>query len=234
MFTVTTKAATTGLTTLKALKIELGITNGDEDEYLKTQIDRVSRMIFSYLKVSMAEDGSVNLGRETIVETFRLHKIQGRGGYYAGGSGIAFNGNDEKPVSKLLLARRPVTAIASVVEDGVTLDAGDYEVEGAAGMLARLFADRPRDWCAQKTVVTYTAGWLLPNDDLRNLPQDIEDAAISLIKAARYSRRRDPMVKSQEIPGVMKTDWWVGGVGDEAFPAEIAGRLDPYRSILIP
>ena len=57
--------------------------------------------------------------------------------------------------------------------------------------------------------------------------------AIDLISAARFGRLRDPLVKGEEVPGVMRTDYWVGSVGNGSMPPDLTARLDPYRNLRV-
>lgn len=211
MFVVSGIAGGSALTTLEAVKAALDISSTAEDTFLGTLITRASAAITRYIGVAAANDGSRRLGRETLVETFRPQSCLGA----------------------LVLSRHPVSDIASVSEAGTALETGDYEL---AGRLLRRLTDEDElsQWAAAKIVVTYTAGWVLPGTAGRDLPEDIEDAAIRLIKAARSARTRDPLVKAEDVPGVLRTDYWVGSVGDVAsLPPDVADILDGYRTLAV-
>lgn len=213
MLTVSSVAEATALTTLEELKAQLSITATDEDAYLESQITRSSAAICTYLNVAAATDGSRTLGRETLIETFRLDKYQ----------------------PELVLARYPVTSIASVVEDGTTLTAAEYEVR-SGGVLVKLTTDDDETcWPPLKVVVTYTAGWLLPDQDGRTLPEDIEDAAIGLIKAVRFNRTRDPNLRGENILESLYsyTLFAPSENKDGIMPADVASLLEPYRNVNI-
>lgn len=219
MLTNTTPATATDLTTLDVVKAQLNILSDDEDDILEAEIASTSAMICNYLEIASANDGSRTLGRETLVETIR--RSQG-GSRPRSGDGRA-----------IMLARYPVVSITSVVEDGTALVATDFELDGAKGLLTRLADDIVSDWTAMKVVVTYVAGWLMPGQVNRNLPTDIEDVAIGLIGAGRFARLRDPLVKGEEIPGVLRTDYWVGSIGNGSMPPDLAAQLDPYRNVRV-
>lgn len=225
MFTVTTAATSTDLTTLAAVKLDLGIIGTDEDVYISSQIPRITSAIVSYLNIAQASDGTNTVGRETLTETFRQKDA------YRFGDGIR-----DVNVEKLILSRYPVTSIVSVVENGITLDPSLYEIDGSTGIILRFDSiGYQRNWCFRKCVVTYIAGWLLPGDSGSTLPHDIENAAICLLKSTRAARTRDPLVKSEDIPGVLSTTYWVGTTRTEvgALPPEIASMLDGYRNVPI-
>ena len=88
---------------------------------------------------------------------------------------------------------------------------------------------------AYPSVVTYTAGWLLPGDDGRNLPPVIESGCMSLISTSRAGRGRDPLAKSRNHPR-RDLDRILGrpgrrrlGAGASGMPPDIDSRLSIYR-----
>ena len=132
----------------------------------------------------------------------------------------------------LHLARWPNVALASIGEDGVTLAADDWELDAATGELWRLDgADRRVAWPAAKIVVAYAAGYLLPGDPQRDLPEDLERACLETVKARWFARLRDPLVKSEQVQGITSADYWVPstGDGDPGLPPSVVGLLQRYR-----
>jgi hypothetical protein len=223
MFTVATPADIKMLTTLDTVKTDLKISGTGEDAYLLEKISQASASVCAYLRVPMAADGSITLASEGLIQTFRF---EGSGRQIYSGVG-AFN-----PRKHLILARKPVTAIASVVVDSTTLDPSDYEIDGANGLLSRLRRDQLSSWHGcRKIVVTNTAGWLLPDQGGdRTLPYDIEKAVIDLVKLARSARTRDPLLKAVEVVDIDRKEYWVGGTpGSTTLPPDIAATLDPWR-----
>lgn len=132
-------------------------------------------------------------------------------------------------LSELLLSRFPVSSITTVEVDGVTLDADEYEIASDSGILYRLSSDCRIEWNASKIVVTYDGGYAL----LGELPREIERAVVLLIKFYRYTLARDPLVKRENIPGVIETEYWVTTDGTAAMPKEVTDLLDPHRSLTI-
>lgn len=215
MLTVSTAAATTALTTRATAKTRLEITDTSEDYYLDALLAGVSSVISTYLNIVPASDGTRTLGRETLVHTFR--NISGTG------------------LKSIMLARYPVTSITSVYEDGVLTDPTLYEVDGATGIVTKLdSAGDPTRWCFRKCVVTFVAGWKLPGDTGRTLPQDIEEAALDLIKAVRASRTRDPSLRSENIlSGLYSYTLFDSSSSTQSIPASIATVLDGYRNVSV-
>ena len=131
--------------------------------------------------------------------------------------------------AKVILSRGPVTVIASVVEDGIELtEDEDFECDYASGILTRLCNDYERRWCFRSLVVTYTAGYTL----LTTLPDDNERAAQLLVKGYRSAASRDPLLKSEEIPGVLSQSWWVDST-NKGLPSDVESLIAPYRFIAI-
>lgn len=199
--TVTTAPAATRLTTIEAVKIEMAIEDGQADTWIIQAIARATTAIGTWLNRDLA--------RATESEQFRLAGRQRRLG----------------------LARYPVESIATIVEDGVTLSGSDYELEHAIGWLHRLDgADNLTFWPATKIVVAYVGGYVMPGQSGRNLPEDIERAAILLIKAWWFARNRDSMVKAEIIPDVLETQYWVDAQGESAgLPPDVTALLASYR-----
>lgn len=212
MFNVTTAAEVRDLTTLERVKAVLGISGTGEDTYLDILIPQVSAFVCDYLQVAEAEDGSKTLARETLVETFMLREA--------------------RPL--LQLARAPVVSITSIYEDDgdIALTSDDYQATKASGFLRRMAIGSPGLWCARKVVVTYEAGWVLPDNPGRNLPEPIEAAVFDLVKNARAIRSRSADVKVVDIPDVERIEYFANIMNiDGGMPAETAAKLAPYIRI---
>lgn len=201
MLTVTVPADSHRLTTLAAVKGELRLTGGADDEFLSDLIDRASAAVRRWCNRIFAA--------ETVRETFR----------------------PTAPADTMALSRWPLVSVVSIIEAGTTLAAAAFEAEHDVGFVYRLTAsDDRRTWPAAKVVVEYRAGFLLPGESGRTLPEDVEQAAIMLVKMAWFARTRDPLVKSEDIDGVLSATYWVGGFGGgAALPSDVAGLLTPYR-----
>lgn len=148
-------------------------------------------------------------GKETVRETFRAYNVE-----------------------RICLQRNPVTSITSVVEDGVTLvENTDFVVDYDSGIITRLCGDYETRWNFRTLVITYAAGY----DLLGTLPIAIERATITMVKQFRSAAARDPLLKSEEIPGVLSQTFWVGGTGDRSngIPHEVETMIAPYRNIAI-
>jgi hypothetical protein len=203
ILTVVTPATKFDLTVLATVKEELGIATLDttHDAQLARLIHEASIACATYCDLVFAE--------EAVAETFRL----------------------TCSTDTLLLARRPVSTVTSIAEDGVALAAADYAVDAVKGFLYRLDGDGGLStWSGSKIVVTYTGGYAL----LDSLPRDIERACISLIKTMFFQTTRDPLVRSVDVPGVMAETFWVGSIGDNgALPPNVTALLNPYRRLYI-
>lgn len=200
ILTVITPAESYDLTVLATVKAELGIIGTSEDVQIAKYIAQASGAIASYCNRVFAE--------ETVTETFRNRS--------SGGT-----------LRSIILQRSPVTEIDAVALDDVELVANtDYEFDGESGILSRICGGYRSTWSFRTLVVQYTAGYEL----VGTLPLPIERACISLTKQYRSSASRDPLVKGEEIPGVLKTDYWIGGVGaNGALPPDVIDLVAPYR-----
>jgi hypothetical protein len=210
MLTITSPATNRHLTTLDAAKIELGLSDTSQDSVLGTMIDQMSSLVETYCNRVFA--------LETVSETMRLPQ-----------------GRLDRPIPgvKLLqLERWPVVSVSSVYENGTLLDGLNWYVDLSLGHLFRLDDGKKICWTNEIITVAYQAGYVLPGDTGRNLPADIELATLELIRTRFLTKGRDPTIRSVNIPGVMQTDYWVGGMSDNgAIPPNVAGILDQYRVV---
>lgn len=203
--TVAEPASDTALTTLTRVKLELNITTTASDVVLQDKIDEASDDIEASL--------GFRLVRETAVETFWFEMY------------------DSYP-DKLVLDRTPVVSIASVVVDDITMDSSLYRLDAKTGELFALnSAGYPFSWFFFKSVViTYDGGWILPDATNSDLPKGIEGACIDLVSSFWAAKGRDPAVKSEELPGVISKQYWVGAVGEDGeLPPSVVMKLSPWR-----
>ncbi len=208
ILTVTAAAESFDLVTSEDVQLELGYATS-EQAWIDAKITRASAAVATHCKRVFA--------KQTYSELFR----------------------PDRSVEALVLAEYPVRSVTSVTVDGTALETTDYEVDPASAMVYRLCGDARICWYGCKITVAYIAGYVLPDtvpdedeetDDVPDLPQDIQDAMILLMSSARAAKGRDPTLKSEDIPGVRSSSWWIGGVGDDtaAFPPEVAALLAPH------
>jgi hypothetical protein len=132
----------------------------------------------------------------------------------------------------LILSRRPVSAISSVTIDGdEAVDPSLYELDAEPALLYLLDpAGFRREWHGMYVRVLYTAGYEL----LTTLPRSIERACLILLRHRQATGDRDPTIRQENVAGVLDTQYWIGGLGeDKAMPPEACALLDPYREIPI-
>lgn len=221
ILSVITPAATTALTTLAAVKTDLGLTTSTDDDYLTSLILRVSGTIAGWI--------GRPLGVQSLVETCR----QAHGSYHAFYPYPPSYGARSSLASRpLVLSCVPVVAISDVSEDGTSLTTDDYEIDSASGLLWRLSGSVRCAWAASSVVVTYDAGFVLPQDGgTRTLPIAVEEAALSLIRNNYHARYRDPQVILELTEGVGRTGW-SPTLSTTALDDGIKALLAPYRSIV--
>ncbi|HLL28577.1 MAG TPA: hypothetical protein VKT73_13115 [Xanthobacteraceae bacterium] len=202
--TVNTPASSIDLTTRDAVKGEFGITGTAEDTQLATWITQASAII--------AKECNAVFGAEDVTQTF-AHVI-------------AF-GTQRRGSPELNLLRFPVIEIESLTEDGITLEEDtDFSVDKETGILYRLTGGSVRDWWARDITVTYQGGYSLPGSS----PPELARACTIFVRHMRASARRDPLVKSVNVPNVIQRDYWVGPVGQNAaLPPEVDALLTEWR-----
>lgn len=130
--------------------------------------------------------------------------------------------------SLVLPWRTPVSEIASIVEDAVTLAEGVDFRSMPGGVLERLRNDAVISWSRAKIVVEFTAGYDLPAE----VPDDLEAAAIEQVKFWYASRKRDPSVRSETVPDVYQGAYSVAGgdsIGASGLLVSVEGVLSAYK-----
>lgn len=202
--TVTGANSNKALATLARVKSELGITGSTNDALLTSKILEASSDIEGHL--------ARTLRKETISELFW------------GLRGCA---------DALILDRNPVASITSVTVDDVLLDASEYRLDGAAGLLYRLSDGSPSKWSFGKAVtVVYIAGFKMPDEGSdTDLPPALQAACVELVSSYWASRGRDPSVREEDIPGVLRTVYWVGGAGE--LPPSVETKIGPWRKLVL-
>lgn len=206
-------AAARRLTT--AAKVQAVLFGGatTDTALIETLIDRVSASAARYCNIASDPAGVVpTLGRETCRATWRP-LMTGRG------------------CMLLLPWRFPVTTISEVVEDGVSLDAGNYELRAGA-MLERLNDDGiPVPWSSASIVVTYVVGWDLTQAD--TVAPDVEAAVIDQVKAMYHGRARDPALRSEATESVGSASYSVPGgdsIAKSGLMSSVEAALDDLRA----
>lgn len=197
MLAVLVPATSSRLTTLDAVKRELAIAGTSEDARLLAYIDQASAVIADYL--------GRPLGQETVRETLRLSASS----------------------EVIMLSRWPVVSVSSVIEDGATLAAADYEIDRSFAY--RLFDDERASWPAVKIAITYVAGYDLPG----SVPAAIERAAMQLVTSMNSARGRDPSLRSESVDGVGSQSWLDPRNGGGPLPDGVVALLNPYREVIV-
>ncbi|AHJ69340.1 hypothetical protein [Granulibacter bethesdensis] len=127
----------------------------------------------------------------------------------------------------MLLSVTLLASIQSVMLDGVLMDESEYDIDLAAGMLEIHRCGR--------VAVTYTAGWILPDDPAfgsvsydDQLPGDVQRAALVTVASYWHARGRDPLLRSHSTDGVSSISL-LSTVQGTALPQEAASLLARYE-----
>ncbi|MGJ4893772.1 hypothetical protein ACQR10_04545 [Bradyrhizobium sp. HKCCYLRH2060] len=206
------------LTTLERVKGELDITGTASDVILLAKIDEASSDIAAAVGKRLPSE----VVRETFWHDEAVHPHQ------------AYR-RALPTETTLFLSRTPATTITSVTMDDVALDPADVRLDPEAGLLDRLSSGYPCAWRFCKSVVVeYTGGFVLPGETGRTLPPGIEGAVVALVSSYWASKGRDPTLRAEDIPGVMRREYWVGAVGDpELLPPRVLASLSQFRRPVI-
>lgn len=205
------------LTTLARVKGELDIRSREHDAVLLAKIDEASSDIRAALGYDVAS--------ESVTETFRHDSAQRYVADYR-------YGGHEVDAGVLFLRRKAISAIGGVTLDDDALDATEYFLDADRDTINRLdVSGYPCPWCFSKSlIVSYTAGYVLPGRANRNLPPAIEGATVDLVQSFWFNRGRDPMVKTENNPGVGQIEYWVGSVGDpDQLPPSVLMKIASFR-----
>jgi hypothetical protein len=200
ILTVTVPAPDRSLLTLAELRAATGQTTTDNDDALTTLGNGISAAIAAACNIAVAGTTPPTLRAETLSQTERTIEC----------------------LYPYRLARRPVTAIASVTVDGTALDPTAFEFD-PAGYLYRLDNDARVVWSFQKITIVYTAGWATVPDDLK--------LAASKLAAALWLGGRDPNLRRVQIEGVGLREYWVPPTTDPLISQEIRELLRPYTEL---
>lgn len=196
MLTVLTTASGYDLTTLEVVKEELELENAESDSWLLRQIAVQSKRAAAYLGRTLA--------REIVQETLKVRERQ-----------------------KLILLRRwPLVEVTGLTINGDALVEGtDYCVDSEFGSLEKLGSWNAH-WPTGTAIVSYSAGYLLPDDPECNLPEQIQDAVVKLVVGAYATRGRDPTLRSEEARDLGSQEFRAS-----AMPQEVKEMLNPFRSV---
>lgn len=208
MLTIVTAASDRSLLTTAQMRAAVGLDTSDASQ--DAALARFGVMIADAISrdccVAAAPATPATLRQEAVSEVFRPFRAR----------------------FGLLLSRRPATSVSSVVSDGVTLDADEYELDATRNVLIALSDDAEIKWTGKKITVGYVAGYA-------TVPDALVLAASKLLRLLWAEdgpgARSDPNLKSVEIDGVGRREWWVGGASDPLMSAEIQDLLFPFRSL---
>ena len=204
MLTVTTAATDRTLLSLAEIRKATGVSDASYNDDLGTLNGRVASALARACRLQTGGSTPPTFREETLTEVLR----------------------QETGEEYLILSRRPVASITSVVEDGTTLDTDEYEIDTSTGLLFRMDGDDSRImWPAVKITVIYVAGWATVPDDLK-------------LAAAKFARilwtedgpdAREPGLKRHNVDGVGEREYWVAPQSDPLLSGEIMELLADYR-----
>lgn len=210
--TVIVKATSYDLAKIADIKTLFNITDTASDAALALMITRASAAAQNYCNNAF------------VVETIKDQ-------FYPGSDGFPWTVKYDFDL--LQLTRWPVVTISSLVETigGVVttlVEGTDFIDDSSLGQLTRLntYAGAPATpyeptvWRSNPVTVQYTAGF-------SPIPLDVADAVEIIVKGKYYGQTRDPMLRSENVPGVLSAAWFA--VDGNGMPYEAVSKLSQYR-----
>jgi hypothetical protein len=172
-------------------------------------IERVSDLIAMECRVVAGGVQPPTLRLETLIETIRIGASR----------------------CEIILSRRFVTEVTSLLVDGSALSSSDYEVDAVSGILRRVGSSGAATrWEPGKLEVTYKAGFEV-------VPQPLKLAAIRAIQENLSAFARDPRLKSEIVDDVGRFDYWIdagaGAAAATTLSPAVAAMIAPYRSLYV-
>lgn len=197
-------ATSKNMTTKERFKDQLGITVETWDDMIDDFIRQASALMVAYARREFAS--------EKVTDSFRP--------------------TGDEAIRSLWLSRVEITTLHAVVENGVTLSASEYEVIARTGELLRRDASgNPTYWDSTPDILItaqHTSGFVM----LTTLPNDLEAACITQVKAMFMNRKNNPALRSINLPDVIaKTFALPGGdnFGEKSgLLLGVEAALEPY------
>lgn len=200
-----TPAASMDLVTLDQAKLALGITDTASDQKLSAQIGQVSAAIHRWCDRVLVRQGYRDQFRYVlnwmcVGEPLPLRQYP-----------LAVDENGYP--------------IASVVQDGVAVDAATLEANTERGYLYRLDSGAAFGWTGLLITVDYTAGY-------DPVPEDLQAACLEWLSGRWYSVGEDPALRAETIPDLITQTYNSGGGADggggSSMPMSVRDMLAPY------
>ncbi|MGE0290267.1 MAG: hypothetical protein AB7P16_28630 [Bradyrhizobium sp.] len=202
MLLIETAPTARRLTTVAAVREALGMPSSPSDGVILAAIDSASAAIEVFCRRPF--------GRGEYRETFTCGELPRSG--------------------EILPERFPVVPESVEIEEaGVEIDAENWLFAQVTQSLYRLREDGSRRyWSVTPLIVRYTAGYLLPGEEDRDLPIEIEAACQREIQAGLAMRDRDPLVRQEDVAGVGSTSYWVPGAETTLLTRQAEALLSAY------
>lgn len=126
---------------------------------------------------------------------------------------------------ELLLSRFPVASLDAFTVNGDAVDLDGLLCDRTIGLIFHGCIGS----AGSTVVATYTAGYVLPGDEGADLPDDLEQAALSGCAALYALGQRHPNLKAEEIAGVGRWEFFAGRTASLSYFGDVLPLLDPYR-----
>lgn len=203
------------LTTVETVQAELN-DSSVSTTLLERLVNSVSAQIGQYV------------GRDLTFESARVDNLRGYGTTF------------------LVVTKTPLKVLTSITFAGDTVDSADFSIDNAdAGLIYRRtgwiwtaprragITNPPMPGMEERLYqITYDGGWVSPaQTGTRDLPFDLEDAAIRMIISRARQKGRDLSIKSEKL-GSWGASYGAGDASGNGIPSEVAAVLNRYKSVV--
>ncbi len=215
---VVTPPASKLLTTLEMAKEELGVSDSSKDNRINGLIMQASALIENYTHRVFS--------RARYSETFHGNRRQG---FYLSGNQPGFAGWDgpnfylATSQQLMQLSVLPVVEIVSANSAEIQFDTSQFHVDDSGRLICF--------WQPGDLTIVYDAGYIMPGQEGRDLPADLERACLDAIVALWYrASKGDPTIRSESIAGIGNTSRF-DPKGDKAdmLPPSVTAILSEYQ-----
>lgn len=233
MLETVTPAVSVRLTTAETAREELGdLAVTWSDARLNRQIDRVSALIRSAIslyavqtireRLTAGDRGEAILSAAPVRQVVSIVDSLGNTRDVTGYEVDVLTGII-RPIDGSFFSEDGASGVATYFGDGGLATVGDYE-----GLTVYPYASfRP----SHRLAVVYTGGWIMPGQNGRDLPEDIEAVALDLIRDRVSDLARNPSIRTESTPDAGMIQYFDAKRDNFAVPPALADLISRYAPV---
>jgi len=126
----------------------------------------------------------------------------------------------------ITLKRYPIVSFDGLYENGTEVPFSELRLDKEYGVVVRQEGS-----LLGEILVRYTGGYQLPDPgevENTNLPSDLEQACLELVRVGWYARLRDPFLQAEKIPEIYEVNYLTPA---NILTPGVQALLDPWRSL---